>query len=198
MPSLRSTFAVTKQTILPASVKREDVISQLHDHSLMIKLNPIVVHHEKVQGDVSPPPTPNPDPNEDETTLVPEDDKIFANSTSIKYSITDRIAYLPGDLWTGSITYAAWFADAADGLRTLVRAPMGVVIRGSWKVRPVWPHDGEDQEAMGIYLSEEAIVSCNSLLRPFIQSTMQKSHDTLHHRFLERLVDDGHFVKDNV
>lgn len=181
-------FAVQKQTILPESVKKEDVLSLLHDHSSMIILNPIVVEHEKVPGPISPPPTPR---EQDDAVDMHQDNDIFSSATTAKYNITDRISYLPGHLWDSTVTYAAWFADTPDGLRSFVQAPAGVEIRGSWRVRQIESPDGRDSEDLGIYLAEEAVVSCNSLLRPFIQSTMQKSHATLHHRFLERLMDEG-------
>ena len=206
MPSFRSTFTTTKQTDLPASATRQDVLRQLHDHSVMITLNPIVIHHEQVHGPTSPPPSPNPDDNESAAAASSHDHhEIFASATaspSAKYAITDRISYLPAHLWDGNLTYTAWFADAPDGLRTFVMAPMGVEIRGCWRVCQAWPasassssstttSNGNSGDQGGFYLEEEAVVSCNSLLRPFIQSTMQKSHETLHRRFLARLMGLG-------
>ena len=185
MSPFRSTFAVQKQTVLPQSVRREDVLRLLHDHSVMITLNPIVINHDKVPGPISPPPSPK----HEEAALIHDDDDISTSTTSVKYTITDRISYLPGHLWDSTITYSAWFVDTPDGVRSFVQAPAGVEIRGSWRVRPVQAVDERDKVDFGIYLIEEAIVSCNALLRPFIQSTMQKSHATLHQKLLETLVD---------
>ncbi|KAL9095753.1 MAG: hypothetical protein Q9165_002185 [Trypethelium subeluteriae] len=168
MSMFRSSFTVSRQTTLPASVAKEDVLTLLHDHSEMITLNPIVIKHEQMQGPSSPPPSLQ----QDETSASDQDD-IFSSPAGAKYSITDQMSYLPGHLWDGKIVYTAWFANASDGLRSFVRAPMGVEIRGSWRVIPSTPgYRPEGSGDLDHYLEERAVVSCNSLLRPFIQKTL--------------------------
>lgn len=115
----------------------------------MIELNPLVISHER--------------------TSVTETSKET-------YAITDKLSYF--GVWDGKVTYSADFENTSDGLRTDVRAAMGLVSEGTWKV---------EERAEGLVLVETARVSCGRLMRLFVEGTMRKSHNELCGRFLERL-----------
>lgn len=86
----------------------------LHDHSAMIELNPLVLRHDTCD----PPPNATPDEAEHATW----------------YSITDKINYLPGGLFSSEISYKASFYDLPMGLQTHVLAPAGVDIKSKWSM----------------------------------------------------------------
>ncbi|KAI9701361.1 MAG: hypothetical protein M1820_006452 [Bogoriella megaspora] len=164
---LRSSFVVNQQTELPATATRDQILAMLHDHSLMITLNPLVLNHELASF------TPVPKFRDDTDATNPR-------TATHKYSITDKISYLPHGLWDSNMTYTGWFANTADGLRTWVQAAAGVEVQGLWFVR-------EAMGGRGLVLEEEATVNCSSLLKPFVEGELRKSHEVLHKRFLERL-----------
>jgi hypothetical protein len=99
-------------TPLPREISRETAVSMLHDHSAMIELNPLVLRHDMCD----PPPNASPDEAEHATW----------------YTITDKINYLPGGLYSSEISYKAGFYNLPVGLQTHVFAPAGVDIKSKW------------------------------------------------------------------
>ncbi|KAK4917267.1 hypothetical protein LTR66_016957, partial [Elasticomyces elasticus] len=109
--SKRSIYTVI--TPLPPAITRQVAISMLHNHSEMIELNPLVIHHERCK-----PP---------------------ANCTAEEfhctwYELTDKISYLPGGLATYKVKYKVVFHDLERGVQTHCYAPAGLDIRGKWSV----------------------------------------------------------------
>ncbi|KAK1831349.1 hypothetical protein QBC39DRAFT_240648, partial [Podospora conica] len=166
----RTTF--TTITPLPASMSRDAVISFLQDHLEMIDLNPLV----KERHPISPPPHAEPEEH-----------------TCVWYSLTDKISYLPGDLYTGDVTYTCAFRDVPDGLQTHCYAPAGLHIREKWTVQgsqpaviqAAGPEPGAP-EAAGLYIREEVDMRCNILLTAFVKRTLKKSHAALVERLKVR------------
>ncbi|EME46456.1 hypothetical protein DOTSEDRAFT_22524 [Dothistroma septosporum NZE10] len=164
---------LTNITPLPATVSREAVIAQLHDHSAMIETNPLVLRHELTD----PPPNASKDEAEN----------------AVWYEITDQINYLPGGLLKGEIAYKACFYNLPQGIQTHVFAPAGVEIRGKWSVRgnmpgePKEPHElGVKAPTDGLYMMEEVDLRCNVLMSGFVQRNLNKSHVVVADKIVER------------
>ncbi|KAH8690605.1 hypothetical protein BGW36DRAFT_389037 [Talaromyces proteolyticus] len=165
----------THITPLPSHVTREVVTTLLHDHSTMITANPLVTHH----GRCTPPPHALPDEQE-----------------SAWYEITDKVEYVPGTSFTGSVTYTACLHDLPKGLQSHIHAPMGLEIRSKWQVLGWIPGEerepieiGADQYGVpreGLYLREDCDLKCNILLLPIVKRNIKKSHKTLVDRIIER------------
>ena len=160
----RSLF--TNITPLPATISRETAVEQLHDHSTMIELNPIVIRHIRTT------PPPNAEPDEAENMLW--------------YEITDEIQYLPGTPLKGEVSYKAGFYDQPHGLQTHVFAPAGVDIRGKWSVGGNIPGEkrepmelGVDKPRDGLYLREDVDLRCNVFMMSFVKRNLNKSHKVM-------------------
>lgn len=163
-------------TPLPPSISRQTALAQLHDHSSMISLNPLVLRHTPCD----PPPAASPDE--------------AAHATW--YEITDKIAYLPFDLYTSELSYKACFYDLPNGLQTHVFAPAGVDIRAKWSVGGNMPGErredrelGEEKEGIpreGLYCREEVDLRCNVVMSGFIRRNMKKSHGEMAEKLVER------------
>ncbi len=129
----------------------------------MITLNPLVVSHHLL------------------------DPHIPSNSGPTIYSITDKIE-IP--LWPTTVTYTASFENTEIGVRSHVRAPMGVVTDGECEV--ITENSTEHGDGMQVQprlvLRETTTVQCNVLLMPYVRATMRKSHEKLHARFVEGLL----------
>ena len=161
--SKRVTF--TTITPLPPSVSRAAAVAFVHDHLEMIDLNPLITDRHAI----SPP-----------AHALPEETRCAW------YSLTDRIAYLPGGLAASNVSYTAAFHDLPEGLQTHCYAPMGLETRSRWSVAGSLPGEprqpvelGIGAPATGLYLREDVDLRCNILLAGFVKKTMKKSHVVL-------------------
>ncbi|KAK2879412.1 hypothetical protein FQN49_000901 [Arthroderma sp. PD_2] len=165
----RSVF--TSVTPLPHYITREMVVRTLHEHSEMIKLNPLVIDFKRC----SPPSNAPPD-----------------EFHCVWYELTDKVQYLPGGLLSGNVSYKACFHDLPSGLQTHVYAPTGLDIQEKWSVGGNMP--GEPRETVelglsgapreGLYLREDVNMRCNVLATGFVKKTLRKAHGVLVDRLL--------------
>ncbi|DAA73211.1 TPA_exp: Uncharacterized protein A8136_5136 [Trichophyton benhamiae CBS 112371] len=165
----RSVF--TSVTPLPSYITREMVVRTLHEHSEMIKLNPLVIDFKRC----SPP------------SHAPADE-----FHCVWYELTDRVQYLPGGLLSGNVSYKACFHDLPGGLQTHVYAPTGLDIQEKWSVGGNMP--GEPRETVelgipgapreGLYLREDVNMRCNVLATGFVKKTLRRAHAVLVDRLL--------------
>ncbi|KAL2009419.1 hypothetical protein VTN00DRAFT_5226 [Thermoascus crustaceus] len=175
--SKRSVF--TTVTPLPHYITRETVVETLHNHSEMIELNPLVIHHARCK----PPPVAPPD-----------------EFHCIWYELTDKISYLPGGVLTGNVNYKACFYDLPRGLQTHVYASAGLDIRDKWSVCGNMP--GEPREPVelglvdapreGLYLREDVDMRCNIVMTNFVKKTLKRAHAVL----VERLIMKADILKE--
>ena len=166
--SKRTVF--TTLTALPAGITRESVIDALYDHVGMIDLNPLVEERHPIK----PPATAS------------------AEEYHCKwYSLTDKVQYLPGGMYSGRVTYSACFHDLPTGIQTHIFAPLGLNIKGKWTVGGSLP--GEPIEAVelglgapkvGLWLREDVDMKCNVLLTGFVKKNLKKAHEVLVGRLL--------------
>ena len=165
-PNMLKRSLFTNITPLPATVSRETAVSQLHDHSSMIELNPIVLRHIQT--------TPPPNAPQDEASQMKW------------YEITDEIQYLPGTRLKGQTSYKAGFYNMPNGLQTHVFAPAGVDIQAKWSVggnasgeerEPI--EIGVDKPREGLYMREDVNLRCNVFLMNFVKRNLNKSHKVM-------------------
>lgn len=164
----------TTLTSLPTGITREIVLESLHNHVEMIDLNPLVEERHQIKAP----------------------GKATAEEFHcIWYSMTDKIQYLPGGLYSGKVTYCACFHDLSNGLQTHCYAPMGLDIKGKWTVGGTLPHEPAEPVEMGLgapkrglWLREDVEMKCNMLMTSFVKKTLKKAHATL----VERLVEKSH------
>lgn len=167
---VRTTF--TTITPLPASITRSAVVEFLHDHVEMIDLNPLIVERHTMAAPAHAP---------------------AEERGCVWYSLTDKIAYLPGGLVSGQVSYTCAFHDLPDGLQTHCYAPLGLELRDRWSVagslpgEPVQPVElGLGAPATGLYLREDVDMTCNFLMASFVKKTLKKSHGSLVRRMAEK------------
>lgn len=157
---LTTTTSFSTTSPLPATVSRDSVLQILHNHPQLIQLNPLVT---KLEPCVPPPNSP---PEELERDW---------------YEITDKIDYVP----FASVSYKASFEDTEDGTMTHTYAPMGLGVKGTWTVGKYESEEGESNGG-GLYLKEDVEMTCNVLLRPFVQSMVKAVHGKLVERLIEK------------
>lgn len=169
----------TNITPLPPQITRQIAVNELHDHGMMIKLNPLVIGYEQT--------TPHNNAPADEYHCT-------------WYEITDRVSYLPGV--KGLVKYKACFFDRPIGLQTHCYAPTGLDIKGKWSVGGNMP--GEPREARelgvdtprdGLYLREEVDMRCNIMMTSFVKKNLKNAHKVLVERLLKKVefVEEVHY-----
>lgn len=169
----------TNITPLPPQVTRQIAVDELHDHGMMIKLNPLVINYERT--------TPHNNAPADEYHCT-------------WYEITDRVSYLPGV--KGQVKYKACFFDRPIGLQTHCYAPTGLDIKAKWSIGGNMP--GEPREARelgvdtprdGLYLREEVDMRCNIVMTSFVKKNLKNAHKVLVDRLLKKVefVEEVHY-----
>lgn len=153
----------------------ETVIQALHNHVLMIDLNPLVIHR-------APCKAPR-----------------FASAEeyfSTWYILKDKVQYIPGSTkMSGDVSYHACFHDLPLGLQTHVYAPLGLDIKNKWTLGESKPGEavelGLEIPKQGLWLREDVDMRCNVLMAPFVKKTLKKAHGTL----VDRLVELSHLTE---
>lgn len=167
----------TTVTALPDGITRESVLETLHNHLEMIDLNPLVTERHPIKA----PPEATPE-------------EFHAQW----YSVTDKVNYLPGGLYSGAVTFNGCFHDLPDGLQTHIYAPMGLNMKGRWTLGGTLP--GEPRQPVelglgvpktGLWLREDVDMKCNFVMTKFIKGTTKRAHTTL----VQRLVEKAHLVE---
>jgi hypothetical protein len=155
----------TNITARPPSISRLTVLETLHSHIEMIDLNPS--HESRVP--IKPPPEATPE-----------------EYHCAWYQITDRVSYLPANMYTGKVVIKSCFHDLGNGLQTHVYVPLGIEIKTKWTVggnepgEPVLPVEiGTGAPVSGLYLREDIELKCNFLLTSFVKKTLKDSLATL-------------------
>jgi hypothetical protein len=87
-----------------------------------------------------------------------------------------------------------------DSLETHIYAPLGLDIRGKWSVGGSLPFEprrpretGAGIPRTGLYIKEEVMMTCSSLLLRFVKRTFKDSHA----RLVEKLVERAHILESN-
>ncbi|KAI1108091.1 hypothetical protein F5Y14DRAFT_114799 [Nemania sp. NC0429] len=168
--SKRTTF--TTISPLPAGIPREVVIEFLHNHQEMIDLNPLIIERHPI-----PPPPHAPD----------------EENRCVWWSLTDKIAYLPGGLVSGQVAYTAAFNDLPNGVQTHCYAPLGTDIRERWSLGGTLPGEplepveiGLGAPRQGLYLREDVELRCNFMMAGFVKKTLKNAHGTLVERLCQK------------
>ncbi|MCJ1274648.1 hypothetical protein MMC21_002445 [Puttea exsequens] len=170
----------TTVTPLPEGITRETVIETLHNHTEMIDLNPLVIERHPIKA-----------PKE----------ATAEEFHCAWYAITDKINYLPGGLYSGSLTFNACFHDLPDGLQTHIKAPMGLDMKGRWKLGGSLPGEprqpvelGANIPKTGLWLREDVDMKCNFTMTKFVRAKTVKAHGTL----VARLIEKAHIVENDI
>lgn len=166
----------TSITPLPKGITRDSVLATLYDHLEMIDLQPNVEERHPIKSPSS----------------------ATAEEYHCQwYSLTDKVQYLPGGLYTGKVSYNVCFHNLPSGMQAHVYAPLGLDIRNKWTLGGSLP--GEPREPVeiglgmpkdGLWLREDVDMRCNILLTAFVKKNLKKAHNTL----VARLVEKAHLI----
>ncbi|KAH7082412.1 hypothetical protein FB567DRAFT_106199 [Paraphoma chrysanthemicola] len=166
MFSFDSTATLHHVTQLPAGTTFERALKQLHDHDLLIRLDPEFAHYE---------------------TLPVEE----ATPNAKRYKVTDHMHALPKGLWDSTVSFVAEMTNTEDGILWVIKAPLGLVQETTWrclKTEGLADADkGPDAEKCEWSLVEDVEIKANRLLVGTVKGKCEENWKGTHSRFVEHL-----------
>ena len=96
-------------TPLPAGTTFESALKNIHDHDLLIRLDPEFAHYE----------------------TLPSDD---ATPSTKRYKVTDHMHTLPKGLWDTTVTFESQLTNTEDGVEWIIKAPLGLLQQTKWRI----------------------------------------------------------------
>jgi hypothetical protein len=127
---------------------------------MLIRLDPEYASHETLPSDPSSPDTK-------------------------RYKITDHMNALPAGLWGTTVTFEAHMTDLEDGIEWVIKAPLGLIQRTTWRC---WRADtlGEEERGEGEWcLVEDVEIRANRMLVGTVKGKCEANWKGAHARFLE-------------
>jgi hypothetical protein len=126
----------------------------LHNHELLIHLDPEFAHYEALPTDPSMP-------------------------DAKRYKITDHMHALPKGLWDSTVSFEAQMTDTEDGILWIIKAPLGLVQRTTWRCLRTDTLADEDRKGEGDWsLVEDVEIKANRLLVGTVRSKCEEKHLT--------------------
>lgn len=146
------------RTPLPSPITQASALAQLRNHDFLIRLDPELVEYtEEHPAD----PSPN----------------------TRYYSITDHMVGVPKAICDASISFKAEMTDVEDGVKWLVRAPLGLVQQSHWRLT---------EEGEGLVLIEDVHLACSRLLMGTVRGKCEENWVKIHGNFRAKLLEtDG-------
>lgn len=147
---------------------REQAIDAVHNHDLLIRLDPEFASYEET-----------PEAGSDASTKY--------------YRITDHMHNLPAGLWDSTVTFDAEMKDIQNGVEWTIRAPLGLVQLTYWTIEDATENDiialgpGEGTKAE-LCLVEVVTISASRLLLGYVTGKCEGNYTGIHKRFVEKLL----------
>ncbi|KAF1971306.1 hypothetical protein BU23DRAFT_581682 [Bimuria novae-zelandiae CBS 107.79] len=171
MFSFNSTAKLHHTTPLPAGTTFEAVIEKLHNHDLLIHLDPELHHYETLPADESAPNTK-------------------------RYKVTDHMHTLPKGLWDTTVTFESHITNTEDGVLWVIKAPLGLLQESKWTIvrnadvgkgKEKAAEDGDSAEKAEWSLVEEIEIKASRLLVGTVRSKCEENWRGVHGRFVGHL-----------
>jgi hypothetical protein len=167
--ALNTTALLHHVTHLPVGTTAELAIQKLHDHDLLIRLDPEFAHYEELPTEATAPDTK-------------------------RYKVTDHMHALPKGLWDSTVSFEAHMTNTEDGVLWIIRAPLGLVQRTTWRclqTKSLADEDqmtaAEDEVASEWSLVEDVEIKANRLLVGTVRSKCEENWRGAHGKFVQRL-----------
>ncbi|KAF1923997.1 uncharacterized protein M421DRAFT_425164 [Didymella exigua CBS 183.55] len=176
MFSLTSTATLHHVTHLPPSTTLAQALSCLHNHDLLIRLDPELAHYDTLPSSPTAPDTK-------------------------RYKVTDNMHTLPKGLWDTTVTFEADITNTDNGIEWIIRAPLGLLQRTTWRVVKRADLNGEignvvgdevgewtDGEGEGEWsLIEDVEIKASRLLTGTVRGKCEENWRGVHGRFVGHL-----------
>jgi hypothetical protein len=170
MFSFNSTATLHHVSYLPAGTTLDNALQHLHNHDLLIRLDPELAHYETLP---SLPSAPN----------------------TKRYKVTDNMHTLPKGLWDTTVTFEAEITDTDEGIEWVIKAPLGLVQTTTWKVvktASLGSEEGVHGDVQGEWsLVEDVQIKASRLLVGTVKGKCEENWRGIHSRFAAHLKSEG-------
>ncbi|KAF1958466.1 hypothetical protein CC80DRAFT_491030 [Byssothecium circinans] len=110
MFSFNTTANLHHVTPLPPGTTFASALTKLQNHDMLIRLDPEFASYEALPSDPADAPTTK------------------------RYKVTDHMHTLPKGLWDTTVTYESHITNTEDGVEWVVKAPLGLVQKTTWRL----------------------------------------------------------------
>ncbi|KUJ13550.1 uncharacterized protein LY89DRAFT_622458, partial [Mollisia scopiformis] len=155
------TTTFTKTHRLPPSITRSTALTYLHNHAFILSADSNLTSYTSL-----PTSTPSPLPTEHQSKKIAE--------TRI-YTIRDKVADVPGGLWSSDVESAGEYTNLTDGIFLRGKSPLSVVTETVIRVEGA---EGEG-EGEGLVIRCESRVSCSRLIVGVIKGSLERNLEGL-------------------
>ncbi|KAF2850187.1 hypothetical protein T440DRAFT_468864 [Plenodomus tracheiphilus IPT5] len=168
MFSLTTTTTLRHVTPLPPSMTFSHALPYLHDHGLLIRLDPEFDSYETLPADATMP-------------------------QAKRYKVTDHMNALPAGLWGTTVSFTAEMTDIEDGVLWIIKAPLGLVQTTMWRLMRTDTLSEEDvkgvaPEERGEWsLVEDVEIKANRMLAGTVKGKCEENWSGVHARFTKHL-----------
>ncbi|KAF1843170.1 uncharacterized protein K460DRAFT_368088 [Cucurbitaria berberidis CBS 394.84] len=168
MFSFNTTTNLHHVTLLPRGTEFQHALSHLHNHDLLIRLDPELAHYETLPADP-------------------------ANPNAKRYKVTDHMHTLPKGLWDTTVAFEADITDTDDGILWAIKAPLGLVQRTTWRLLKTETLAQEDvggvaESERGEWsLVEDVEIKANRMLVGTVKGKCEENWRGVHARFVGHL-----------
>jgi len=158
-------------SILPTSTDFDHALKNLHNHELLLRLDPEHDHYKTLPSDPSSPATK-------------------------RYKVTDIMQALPKGIWGSTVTFEAEMTDTEDGVKWVNKAPLGFLQTSTWRLtRTDMLHEADAAGANIILesdkgewaLVEEVLIKANKLILGIAVGKCESSWRATHGKFAKSL-----------
>jgi len=164
MSFLNTTAHLHHRTLLPPTATLASANSIFRNHDTLIRLDPDLASYDTI-----PPP---PDAADDKTKY---------------YKITDVMHTLPRGLWDTNVSFTAEITDVENGVKWVIKAPLGLVQTSVWNVQPAGEQDGVGDKEERLVLVEDVEIKCSRLLIGTVSGKCEENWRGVHGRWVEHL-----------
>jgi len=171
MFSFTTTVTLHHVTPLPPCISLSHALPYLHNHQLLVRLDPDFASCESLPADAACP-------------------------NAKRYKVTDHMHALPAGLWGTTVSFTAEMTDMDDGVLWIVKAPLGLVSTTTWKLQRTETL-GEERvaglrglEERGEWsLVEDVEIRANRMLAGTVQAKCEENWRGSHGKLVAHLLD---------
>ena len=155
-----STAKLHHVTPLPAGTTFSEAVEKLHDHDMLMRLDPEFASYETLESEAA---TPN----------------------TKRYKVTDHLQTL---LWDTTVTFESQMTNTETGIQWVIKAPLGLLQRTSWRVVKSDEVDGKENSGESEWcLVEDVEINASRLLLGTVKSKCESSWRGVHAKFCGHL-----------
>lgn len=94
---------------------------------------------------------------------------------------------LPRGLWDTTVSFDAEITDIENGVKWVIKAPLGLVQLSFWRIVPAEETDKYNDEPTTLCLVEDIEIRCSRLLLGTVKGKCEENWRGVHGRYMEHV-----------